>query len=111
MERDHGDRRGGVHPRDAAAHPGPALRGRRRDSRRGKGLRKHMSFIEGPVVPTADAIATLRPAAAVTLDPEGLLGGWQRRNADATLPHCVEQIDAYGNLANLRRVTGDAGMD
>ncbi|MBB2947627.1 hypothetical protein FB565_007398 [Actinoplanes lutulentus] len=62
----------------------------------------------GPVVPTADAIGKLHPASAVRLNPDGLLGGWQQRNIDATLPHCVTQLDAYGNLANLRRVTGDA---
>lgn len=69
-----------------------------------------MTFVaQGPVVPTADAIGTLRPlpASAVELAPDGLLGGWQQRNIDATLPHCVEQLDAYGNLANLRRLTGD----
>ncbi|MFI1995598.1 glycoside hydrolase family 127 protein [Actinoplanes sp. NPDC020271] len=67
----------------------------------------------GPVVPTAQAISTLRPlsAEAVRLAPAGLLGGWQARNETATLPHCVTQLDAAGNLANLRRVTGDADGD
>jgi DUF1680 family protein len=70
-----------------------------------------MSFVSsGPVLPTPDAIGTLwpLPASAVALNAGGLLGGWQRRNAEATLPHCVEQLDVHGNLANLRRVTGDA---
>ncbi|MEU4564541.1 beta-L-arabinofuranosidase domain-containing protein [Actinoplanes sp. NPDC023936] len=67
-------------------------------------MNKHL----GPVEPTAEAIGTLRPVSAVRLDPGGLLGGWQRRNADATLPHCVEQLTAHGNLDNLRRITGDA---
>ncbi|WP_045745914.1 glycoside hydrolase family 127 protein [Actinoplanes rectilineatus] len=63
----------------------------------------------GPVLPTADAISALRPlpASGVRLSTEGLLGGWQERNATATLPHCVTQLDRHGNLANLRRVTGD----
>ncbi|BCY14144.1 hypothetical protein L3i22_092320 [Actinoplanes sp. L3-i22] len=63
----------------------------------------------GPVVPTARAVSALRPLPreAVTLRPESLFGGWQSRNAAATLPHCVAQLDSYGNLANLRRVTGD----
>jgi DUF1680 family protein len=51
------------------------------------------------------------PAGAVRLSADGLLGGWQERNAEATLPHCVEQLGAHGNLANLRRVTGDAEGD
>jgi DUF1680 family protein len=64
----------------------------------------------GPVAPTPAAVAALHPLplAAVRLAPNGLLGGWQERNATATLPHCIEQLDAHGNLANLRRITGDA---
>ncbi|TDC83819.1 glycoside hydrolase family 127 protein [Micromonospora sp. KC606] len=63
----------------------------------------------GPTAPTSQAIAALRPlpADAVRLDREGLLGAWQDRNTAATLPHCVDQLDARGNLNNLRRVTGD----
>ncbi|MER7283468.1 beta-L-arabinofuranosidase domain-containing protein [Dactylosporangium sp. NPDC000244] len=63
----------------------------------------------GPAVPTDRAISALRPlpADAVRFDRGGLLGGWQERNRAATLPHCVEQLHAHGNLDNLRRVTGD----
>jgi DUF1680 family protein len=55
----------------------------------------------------------LRPlrADAVRLDPSGLLGAWQARNAAATLPHCIAQLDAYGNIGNLRRVTGAVDGD
>jgi uncharacterized protein len=59
----------------------------------------------GPVAPTsAAALSTVQPLAldAVRLDRTGLLGGWQDRNAAATLPHCVKQLDEAGNLANLR---------
>ncbi|MFF5078614.1 glycoside hydrolase family 127 protein [Actinoplanes sp. NPDC000266] len=68
-----------------------------------------MTDIHGPVVPTPGALAALHPlpASAVRLG-DGLLGGWQARNAESTLPHCVDQLRAHGNLANLRRVTGDA---
>ena len=72
-----------------------------------------MSFVShGPVVPTSDALGVLRPlpADAVRLDPDGLLGGWQARNADATLP-CVTRLSTEGNLDNLRRVTGDADTE
>ncbi|HEV7965760.1 MAG TPA: beta-L-arabinofuranosidase domain-containing protein [Actinoplanes sp.] len=64
----------------------------------------------GPVVPTPQARAALHPlpADAVRLDPAGLLGGWQHRNTTATLPHCIANLDTSGNLANLRRVTGEA---
>ena len=70
-----------------------------------------MSFVpHGPVVPTPNALGVLRPlpADATRLAPDGLLGGWQARNADATLPHCVTRLSTEGNLDNLRRVTGDA---
>ena len=55
----------------------------------------------GPAAPTPSALAALRPLplTAVRLDPDGLLGGWQERNASATLPHCIDQLTAYGNLA------------
>ncbi|GAA4250570.1 glycoside hydrolase family 127 protein [Dactylosporangium darangshiense] len=65
----------------------------------------------GPAVPTDRAISALRPlpASAARLDRAGLLGQWQERNRAATLPHCIEQLHAHGNLDNLRRVTGDTG--
>ncbi|GAA1586290.1 glycoside hydrolase family 127 protein [Actinoplanes couchii] len=71
------------------------------------------SELHGPVVPTPEAISRLRPLPAnrVRLDPDGLLGGWQARNADATLPHCVARVETYGNLDNLRRVTGDSDAE
>jgi uncharacterized protein len=64
----------------------------------------------GPAAPTRSALGALHPLAldAVRFDPDGLLGGWQERNAAATLPHCIDQLAVRGNLANLRRVTGDA---
>ena len=67
----------------------------------------------GPVGPTEQARAALRPLTgdAVRLEPAGLLGGWQHRNAEATLPHCIAQLDTSGNLANLRRVTGEVEVD
>ena len=67
----------------------------------------------GPAAPTRGAIGALRPLGltAVELDPSGLLGGWQERNAAATLPHCVEQLEAAGNLDNVRRLLGDSAPD
>ncbi|MEV0900455.1 beta-L-arabinofuranosidase domain-containing protein [Actinoplanes sp. NPDC049802] len=69
-----------------------------------------MSALQGPVVPTPDALAALRPlpADAVRLTPDSLLGAWQARNAASTLPHCVTRLSTHGNLDNLRRVTGDS---
>jgi DUF1680 family protein len=70
-----------------------------------------MDVSYGPVVPTSRAVSALRPLPreAVALRPESLFGGWQARNAASTLPHCVTQLGEYGNLDNLRRVTGDVG--
>jgi DUF1680 family protein len=63
----------------------------------------------GPAVPSDHALAALRPLAAGAghLTADGLLGRWQDRNAEATLPHAINALDEHGNLANLRRVTGD----
>jgi DUF1680 family protein len=63
----------------------------------------------GPAQPTPAAIATLHPLGLddVTLDPAGLLGQWQARNAAATLPHCVARLDSDGAIGNLRRLRGD----
>lgn len=40
---------------------------------------------------------------------DGLLGRWQLRNADATLPHAVAQVRASGVLDNFRRAAGPTG--
>jgi DUF1680 family protein len=42
----------------------------------------------------------------VQLDPRGLLGSWQHRNASATVPHCTEQLERSGALENMRRAGG-----
>jgi DUF1680 family protein len=65
-----------------------------------------MTKSPGPVVPTTGA---LQPLPTARLDPVGLLGTWQARNAAATLPHCVAQLETSGNLDNLRRAIGDTG--
>ncbi|WP_433171812.1 glycoside hydrolase family 127 protein [Actinoallomurus sp. CA-150999] len=67
----------------------------------------------GPVSPTTEALGALRPLSldAVRLDAGGLLGAWQRRNAEATIPHCVDELSATGTLENLRRVTGQSDRE
>jgi uncharacterized protein len=66
------------------------------------------SLATGPAAPTRNAVAALRAPAldAVRLHAGGLLGGWQERNAEATLPHCIDRLELSGNLANLRRLAG-----
>ena len=41
----------------------------------------------------------------------GFLGDWQELNRTATIPHCIEQLEAVGAVENLRRVTGESHAD
>jgi len=45
---------------------------------------------------------------AVRLDSGSRLGAWQQRNAAATIPHCIGQLEEAGNLDNFRRVIGES---
>src|SRR3954451_13221870 len=56
----------------------------------------------------AVAHAVLQPLGGAALNPSGLLGTWQQRNRGATLDHCITQLQAAGNLDNLRRLTGES---
>ncbi|MCL3777133.1 MULTISPECIES: beta-L-arabinofuranosidase domain-containing protein [unclassified Actinomyces] len=51
------------------------------------------------------------PVRAVRIAPDSLLGRWQTRNATATIPHCIVNLEASGVLNNLRRVVGESGAD
>ncbi len=57
----------------------------------------------GPAVPSPAASVAHRPLGGqdVRLDA-GLLRDWQQRNAAASLPLALRQLEAAGNLANLR---------
>ena len=65
----------------------------------------------GPVSPTPQAIGALTPLSAgdVRLTPGGILGDWQARNAAATLPHCIDNVESSGALPNLRLAAGGNG--
>lgn len=41
----------------------------------------------------------------------GVLGAWQERNAAATIPHCIDQLEESGVLDNFRRVLGNSEAD
>ena len=64
----------------------------------------------GLVVPSAGAIATLRPLAA---DAVRIIGGFwadrQRLNRERTIPHGFDQLDRAGNFHNLRLAAGAMG--
>jgi uncharacterized protein len=44
------------------------------------------------------------------LDESGQLGAWQRLNRTATIPHCIEQLEASGTLDNVRRLAGRSSL-
>ena len=65
----------------------------------------------GPAIPSPSASVALRPLDrdSVTITG-GLLHEWQERNRSASLPLALRQLEAAGNLANLRlAITGDEG--
>ncbi|MFC5826444.1 glycoside hydrolase family 127 protein [Nonomuraea insulae] len=68
-----------------------------------------MATVSPPAAPGPGAIAKLRPLGLdqVLLDDGGLLGQWRRRNAEHTLPHCLERLESSGNLDNLRAAAGE----
>src|ERR1700754_177100 len=41
----------------------------------------------------------------------GILGDWQALKRTATIPHCIEQLEATGAVENFRRVTGESSAD
>jgi uncharacterized protein len=57
----------------------------------------------GPVRPTASAIAAQHPLAARGARlTGGLLHDWQQRNVSASMPLALHQLEAAGNMDNLR---------
>jgi len=57
----------------------------------------------GPVRPTASAIADQHPLAASGARlTGGLLHDWQRRNVSESMPLALHQLEAAGNMDNLR---------
>jgi uncharacterized protein len=57
----------------------------------------------GPAVPSAGAAVAHRPLGGQDVRlGRGLLHDWQQRNAAASLPLALRQLEAAGNLANLR---------
>jgi DUF1680 family protein len=65
----------------------------------------------GPVCPTAAAAVAHRPLGrdSVTL-ASGLLHAWQQRNLEISLPLALRQLEAAGNLANLRLAVSGVGQ-
>ncbi|TNU76434.1 glycoside hydrolase family 127 protein [Miniimonas arenae] len=67
--------------------------------------------VAAPALPSAaHAVHTPLGVREVRLT-DGPLASWQSLNASATLPHCIEQIEEWGILDNLRRVIGESGAE
>ncbi|MBP2708388.1 glycoside hydrolase family 127 protein [Microbispora sp. RL4-1S] len=67
----------------------------------------------GPAVPAPGAVGALRPLGLdqARLRPDGLLGRWRRRNAEDTLPHCVDNLHSQGNIGNLAAAAGESDQE
>ncbi|GAB3284933.1 glycoside hydrolase family 127 protein [Kineosporia babensis] len=59
---------------------------------------------QGPAAPRRPAHLTPLPLRSAVLHPESSLGRWQDLNGAATIPHCVENLEATGTIANFRRL-------
>lgn len=64
--------------------------------------------VAGPVSPISQERVTLEPLPfdAVRFTGSGMLAAWQETNAQATLAHCVDQLEASHALDNLRIAAG-----
>ncbi|QAY70845.1 hypothetical protein [Xylanimonas protaetiae] len=60
-----------------------------------------------PASPIAATRHRPLPVPAVRL-VGGPLGSWQERNGTATIPHCVDQLEASGVLDDFRRLVGES---
>ncbi|MDP3951697.1 glycoside hydrolase family 127 protein [Microbacterium sp.] len=52
-----------------------------------------------------------QPLATAPVITAGLLRNWHERNRRVTLPHGIAMLEEYGNLENLRRLTGESDAD
>ena len=62
----------------------------------------------GPAVPSASAAVTHQPLTGGASLSGGLLHAWQQRNAEASLPLALRQLETAGNLANVRLAVSGA---
>jgi DUF1680 family protein len=62
----------------------------------------------GPAFPSASAAVTHQPLAGGASLSGGLLHAWQQRNAEASLPLALRQLETAGNLANVRLAVAGA---
>lgn len=63
----------------------------------------------GPLGQTRHGVR--RPLAAAPAIARGQVHAWHQRNRQVTLPHGIAMLEEYGNLDNLRRLTGETDAD
>ncbi|WP_432565621.1 glycoside hydrolase family 127 protein [Kineococcus sp. SYSU DK003] len=63
--------------------------------------------LAAPAAPAGSSVRRPLPLDRVQL-AGGFLGDWQRLNAEATIPHCIERLETSGVLDNLRRLVGES---
>lgn len=70
-------------------------------------------MVHGPVAAVERGRLRLAPLSfgAVVLGERGMLGNWQATNVNATIPHCIAQLEESGTLNNMRRVTGESTQE
>lgn len=56
----------------------------------------------------ATALGVVAPLNRGTALGNGVLGRWQLRNKERTIPHGIDRLEAVGNLDNLRRAAGQS---
>ena len=64
----------------------------------------------GPTGLTPSSTTAVRPLprGSMRFSDAGFLGSWQELNRAATIPHCIQQIEASGTVDNFRRLIGES---
>lgn len=61
----------------------------------------------GPAAPRRQTVLRPLPLNSAEFDEDSFLGRWQQLNAEATIPHCVENVETSGVLTNFRRLAAE----
>ncbi|MDU0348755.1 glycoside hydrolase family 127 protein [Actinomyces sp. MRS3W] len=64
-----------------------------------------------PALPGTHAKRTPLGIGSVRIAADSLIGRWQARNAERTLPHCIANLESSGVMDNFRRVIGESGAE
>lgn len=62
----------------------------------------------GPVAPSTHGMLRPLPLGSMDFSESSFLGAWQMRSGEATIAHCIENLESSGVLDNFRYAAGDA---